>query len=71
VRVQFPAGAGSTIGWDDFTGKRIGKFEVVGTLGRRAFGIVLKARDQELDRTVVQLPPLAGTGVPVTGIVMV
>jgi serine/threonine protein kinase len=50
----------STIGWDDFTGKRIGKFEVIGTLGRGAFGIVLKARDQELDRTVAIKIPRPG-----------
>jgi len=50
----------STTGWDDFTGKRIGKFEVVGTLGRGAFGIVLKARDAELDRTVAIKIPRPG-----------
>src|SRR5262245_30608509 len=46
-----------TTGWDEFTGKRIGKFEVVSTLGRGAFGVVLKASDPELDRTVaIKIP---------------
>jgi hypothetical protein len=50
----------ATTAWDQFTGKRFGKFEVIGTVGRGAFGTVLKARDTELDRTVALKIPRAG-----------
>jgi WD40 repeat protein len=50
----------STTAWDEYTGKRFGKFEVVGVVGRGAFGTVLKARDPELDRTVALKIPRAG-----------
>src|SRR5215210_5140600 len=41
-------------------GKRIGKFEVLGTVGQGAFGTVVKARDTELDRIVAIKIPRAG-----------
>lgn len=50
----------STAAYDAFTNKRIGKFEIIGTLGQGAFGIVLKARDTELDRIVAIKIPRAG-----------
>src|SRR5437870_1256598 len=49
-----------TTAWDQYTGKRFGKFLVVGTVGHGAFGTVLKARDPELDRTVALKIPRAG-----------
>src|SRR5262249_9556615 len=53
----------STTAWDEFTGKRFGKFEVLGTLGHGAFGTVLKARDSELDRTVaLKIPRPSNVG---------
>ena len=32
--------------------QRVGRFEILGTLGQGAFGTLLKARDAELDRIV-------------------
>src|ERR1700735_3461112 len=40
--------------------KRLGKFEILDTVGHGAFGTVLKARDSELDRTVAIKVPRAG-----------
>lgn len=50
----------ATATWDAPANKRIGKFEVVGTLGHGAFGTVVKARDTELDRFVAIKIPRAG-----------
>jgi serine/threonine protein kinase len=50
----------ATTAYDEFIGKRFGKFEVLGTVGQGAFGTVLKARDTELDRTVALKIPRAG-----------
>jgi hypothetical protein len=42
-------------------GQKLGRFELLGTLGQGAFGTVYKARDPELDRTVALKVPRAGT----------
>ena len=42
----------STATWDKAAGKRLGKFEVLSTLGHGAFGTVLKAHDIELDQSL-------------------
>ena len=41
-------------------GGKIGRFELLGTLGQGAFGTVFKARDPELDRTVALKVPRPG-----------
>jgi tRNA A-37 threonylcarbamoyl transferase component Bud32 len=41
-------------------GRKIGRFEVLDTLGQGAFGTVFKARDPELDRIVAIKVPRAG-----------
>src|SRR6516164_4463363 len=50
----------STITWDGPAKKRIGKFEILSTIGHGAFGTVLKASDTELDRVVAIKVPRAG-----------
>ncbi len=53
----------STITWDGATKKRLGKFEVLSTVGHGAFGTVLKAHDTELDRTVaIKVPRASNVG---------
>src|SRR5450755_2682068 len=62
------AGCGSSLQFDKFAtatfttpaNQRLGKFEILSTLGHGAFGTVLKARDTELDRTVAIKVPRAG-----------
>jgi len=62
------AGCGSSFQLDKFAtatistsaNKRLGKFEILSTLGHGAFGTVFKARDTELDRTVAIKIPRAG-----------
>jgi hypothetical protein len=62
------AGCGSSFQLDKFAtttfttpaNKRLGKFEILDTVGQGAFGTVLKARDTELDRTVAIKVPRAG-----------
>ena len=49
----------STANWKNES-KRIGKFEVLSTVGQGAFGTVLKAHDSELDRIVAIKVPRAG-----------
>ncbi len=46
--------------WDGAASKRIGKFELLGTVGHGAFGTVFKAHDSELDRVVAIKVPRAG-----------
>src|SRR5215471_15055734 len=41
-------------------GQKLGKFELLDTVGQGAFGTVYKARDPELDRTVAIKVPRAG-----------
>jgi WD40 repeat protein len=50
----------STTGWELGPGQRIGKFELLDTVGSGAFGTVYKAHDPELDRTVAIKVPRAG-----------
>jgi WD40 repeat protein/tRNA A-37 threonylcarbamoyl transferase component Bud32 len=50
----------STTGWSSTAGTRVGRFEVLDTVGQGAFGTVLKARDPELDRVVAIKVPRRG-----------
>jgi serine/threonine protein kinase len=50
----------STIGWEGDSGKKLGRFELLGILGHGAFGTVFKARDPELDRTIAVKVPRTG-----------
>jgi tRNA A-37 threonylcarbamoyl transferase component Bud32 len=43
---------GSTTAWESLAGRKLGKFELMGTIGQGAFGTVYKAHDPELDRIV-------------------
>ncbi|MBI3468429.1 MAG: protein kinase [Planctomycetes bacterium] len=49
----------STASWQPLD-QKLGRFELVDTLGHGAFGTVYKARDPELDRTVAIKVPRAG-----------
>jgi tRNA A-37 threonylcarbamoyl transferase component Bud32 len=51
---------GSTTSWQRKSGQKIGKFEIVETVGQGAFGTVYKARDPALDRVVAVKVPRAG-----------
>jgi tRNA A-37 threonylcarbamoyl transferase component Bud32 len=51
---------GSTTGWERPTGQKLGKFEILETVGQGAFGTVYKARDPQLDRVVAVKVPRAG-----------
>ena len=49
---------GSTTGDGNQAGQKIGKFEIIDTIGHGGFGTVYKARDPELGPTVaVKAPP--------------
>jgi WD40 repeat protein/Flp pilus assembly protein TadD len=50
----------STTGWEGLSGQKLGRFELMETVGHGAFGTVYKARDPELDRTVAVKVPRAG-----------
>jgi WD40 repeat protein len=50
----------STIAWQRPGGQKLGRFELLDTVGHGAFGTVYKARDPELDRTVAIKVPRAG-----------
>jgi WD40 repeat protein/tRNA A-37 threonylcarbamoyl transferase component Bud32 len=50
----------STTGWEGLSGQKLGRFELLDTVGQGAFGTVYKARDPELDRTVAVKVPRAG-----------
>jgi WD40 repeat protein/tRNA A-37 threonylcarbamoyl transferase component Bud32 len=50
----------STTGWSPNDCQKLGRFELLGTLGQGAFGTVYKARDLELDRLVAVKLPRAG-----------
>jgi WD40 repeat protein len=51
---------GSTTVWASGDGRKLGRFELLGSLGQGTFGTVYKARDPELDRTVAVKVPRAG-----------
>src|SRR5437868_7324933 len=50
----------STAGWQRGAGQKLGKYELLDTVGHGAFGTVYKARDPELDRVVAVKVPRAG-----------
>jgi tRNA A-37 threonylcarbamoyl transferase component Bud32 len=50
----------TTTGWQRQAGRKLGRFELLETVGQGAFGTVYKARDPELDRTVAIKVPRAG-----------
>jgi len=53
----------STATWEGPTKKRIGKFEILATVGHGAFGTVFKAHDTELDRIVaIKVPRESNVG---------
>ena len=52
--------ADASTGSESSLGRRIGKFDLIETVGRGAFGTVFKARDPELDRLVAVKVPRAG-----------
>jgi serine/threonine-protein kinase len=52
--------AGATTGSEGSAGWKVGKFELIETVGQGAFGTVYKARDPELDRVVAVKVPRAG-----------
>src|SRR6516165_10394378 len=51
---------GSTTGWRPLEGRKLGRFELLETIGAGAFGTVYRARDPELDRKVAIKVPRAG-----------
>jgi tetratricopeptide (TPR) repeat protein/tRNA A-37 threonylcarbamoyl transferase component Bud32 len=51
---------GSTTGWRSLEGRKLGRFELLETIGAGAFGTVYRARDPELDRKVAIKVPRAG-----------
>src|SRR5262245_38375215 len=50
----------STTAWKPMEGRKLGRFELLDTLGTGAFGTVYKARDPQLDRVVAIKVPRAG-----------
>jgi tRNA A-37 threonylcarbamoyl transferase component Bud32 len=57
---SFRLDADSTAGAEAGAPQAVGRFELLGVLGRGAFGTVYKARDPQLDRTVAVKVPRAG-----------
>src|SRR5438128_9356255 len=51
---------GATTGSENSAGWKVGKFELIETVGHGAFGTVYKARDPELDRVVAIKVPRSG-----------
>jgi hypothetical protein len=53
----------TTTGWSPGNGRKIGRFDVLDTVGQGAFGTVYKARDAELERIVaIKVPRAELTG---------
>jgi tetratricopeptide (TPR) repeat protein/tRNA A-37 threonylcarbamoyl transferase component Bud32 len=60
---SFRIDEGSTTGWTEQPGKTVGRFSLIQTVGHGGFGIVFRARDPELDRTVaIKVPRRANVG---------
>src|SRR5229473_632167 len=57
---SFRLESGSTATWERMAGQKLGKYELLDTVGQGAFGTVYKARDTELDRVVAIKVPRAG-----------
>src|SRR5229473_2934340 len=57
---SFHVETGSTTSWERAAGQKLGKYELLDTVGQGAFGTVYKARDTELDRVVAIKVPRAG-----------
>jgi tRNA A-37 threonylcarbamoyl transferase component Bud32 len=57
---SFQVELGSTTGFVPHKGQKLGKFELIDTLGQGAFGTVYLARDPQLDRVVAIKVPRAG-----------
>src|SRR5260370_34670226 len=57
---SFRLETGSTTSGTPRAGQKVGRFEVLGTVGQGAFGTVYKAHDPELDRVVALKVPRAG-----------
>src|SRR5690242_4299267 len=55
----FQVEADSTVTWAGDR-RRLGRFELLGSIGTGAFGTVYRARDSRLDRTVALKVPRAG-----------
>jgi WD40 repeat protein/tRNA A-37 threonylcarbamoyl transferase component Bud32 len=51
---------GATTGSEESAGRKVGKFDLIETVGHGAFGTVYKARDPELDRVVAIKVPRTG-----------
>jgi serine/threonine-protein kinase len=57
--------AESTETWTEGHGRRLGRFELIESVGTGAFGTVYKARDSQLDRVVaVKIPRTGNLGGP-------
>ena len=52
--------ADASTGSEGSLGRKVGKFDLIETVGHGAFGTVFKARDPELDRMVAVKVPRAG-----------
>src|SRR5262245_4541230 len=49
----------TTLDWQTVAGQKVGRFELLDTVGQGAFGTVYRAHDPELDRTVAVKVPRA------------
>jgi WD40 repeat protein/tRNA A-37 threonylcarbamoyl transferase component Bud32 len=62
---SFRLEANTTVTWDSDGPRKLGRFDLRGTVGTGAFGTVYRARDASLDRTVaVKIPRAGNLGAP-------